>query len=758
MKTVLAACVSLLALGALDARAAAPSLKSRPLNSSDAATLLEGVDAIPRVGTVGQVALWGEQAFAVVLGNDGRAKVPIVGAGAYERGRVIAWAHDYGTAAAAEKLSTGRLIVNACRWASEGRRSPDGAPAPVRVAVLDSDLDSYLKTRGLDAAKVAGGDQLGPALSDASVLVCGRPDLTDSEIKAVIAFVRAGGGFMCFSCPWGWSQVHRKPVSELPLNRILTLAGVALADDYAEPTKDGAFDAHSAPGPEFNASRALDMLIAAGGQKPDAAVLRQAGATATTAIAAIPPADTILRPRLAALLAEHNADIAPTPERPLKAAQALERVLVAAQLPIFEAKAPDAMSAHPAAAAFPGAVPADAPRVTRTIDIDTSIPRWHSTGLYAPPGELITITRPSGADGLRVRIGCHTDELWGLDQWKRVPRISRAWPLENGATNVASAFGGLIYIEAPGGERRRRAQTAGNDPARTGAVSVEIAGAVEAPLFVLDHTTNQQWRDTIRSRPAPWAELACDRVILSIPSDVARTINDPEAIMRHWVKVLDADADLAGIPHERPFPERYVADVQISAGYMHSGYPIMTHLDAAAFMTDADLFVEKGWGLYHEMGHNHQDDMWTFAGTGEVTCNIFTLYVLENVCGDQDASKQKVFGDDAVRARAKYIAEGRQFSKWKSDPFLALQMYAQMRLAFGWDVYRKVFAEYRTLKGAERPKTDEQKRDQWMVRMSRATGKNLGPFFEAWGVPTSAAARDSIKDLPDWMPEEMAHE
>ena len=39
------------------------------------------------------------------------------------------------------------------------------------------------------------------------------------------------------------------------------------------------------------------------------------------------------------------------------------------------------------------------------------------------------------------------------------------------------------------------------------------------------------------------------------------------------------------------------------------------------------------------------------------------------------------------------------------------------------------------------------------ARVSRAVGKDLGPFFDAWGVPTSHAARDSIKDLPRWMPE-----
>ena len=48
-------------------------------------------------------------------------------------------------------------------------------------------------------------------------------------------------------------------------------------------------------------------------------------------------------------------------------------------------------------------------------------------------------------------------------------------------------------------------------------------------------------------------------------------------------------------------------------------------------------------------------------------------------------------------------------------------------------------------------RSEEQKHDQWMVRFSKAVGKNLGPFFTAWGIPTSEAARESIKDLPVWM-------
>ena len=62
-------------------------------------------------------------------------------------------------------------------------------------------------------------------------------------------------------------------------------------------------------------------------------------------------------------------------------------------------------------------------------------------------------------------------------------------------------------------------------------------------------------------------------------------------------------------------------------------------------------------------------------------------------------------------------------------------MYHQLRVGFGWETDEKVFAEYRELPKEQWPKTDKEKHDQWMVRFSKASGKNLGPFFQAWGVP-----------------------
>ncbi len=253
-------------------------------------------------------------------------------------------------------------------------------------------------------------------------------------------------------------------------------------------------------------------------------------------------------------------------------------------------------------------MPRGAKPVSSTLHLDTRIPAWHSTGLYAAPGKVITVTLPPAAvdKGLTLRIGCHSDALWGLDSWRRMPEVCRTWPLREPATEAASSLGGLIYLDVPTG-------------CSLGTLDVTIRGAVAAPLFVLDTTTRADWVRHIRSRPAPWAELATSKLILTVPSRVIRTLDDPEALLRLWDQVLDADADLARIPHERARPERFVLDEQISAGYMHSGYPIMAHLDVERAIVTAEKIAkgEDTWGYFHEIGHNHQSGDWTFDGTGD---------------------------------------------------------------------------------------------------------------------------------------------
>ena len=372
------------------------------------------------------------------------------------------------------------------------------------------------------------------------------------------------------------------------------------------------------------------------------------------------------------------------------------------------------------------------------------MPRWHSTGLYAAPGELVKVTVPvavATSGGFHVRVGAHTDGIWPRPEWKRMPEISRRFPVSAVSTLVANAFGGLIYVEVP-------------NNADLGSIAVKIEGAVAAPRFVLGETDLAAWRDEIRHAPAPWAEIVGRNMIVTTDAREVRGLGNPAEVAETWDRVLDLSAELAAWPvSDQPRPERFVVDRQISKGYMHSGYPLMAHLDQQANLVNAaHLYSEGNWGFFHEVGHNHQSGDWTFVGTGEVTVNLFTLYIYEFLCGIPVAENFR--GSSAFRAAqmARYDFDDPDFEQWKRDPLLALVMYEQLQQAFGWEAYRQVFASYRILPVEERPKNDDEKRDQWLVRFSQQVGRNLGPFFETWGVPTSQAARDSINHLPVWMP------
>ena len=693
----------------------------------------------------GSVVAFGPEAFPVVLaGAGGVNRAPLAAAARWVSGRVVVIAHDaFVGRGAAEAADTRRFVENAIHWVSGGAVKPR-----LRVGVVGADLPEARQGRGLDVQRWDDAGWIA-RLGGIDVLVlCGVSPSAD-ERAAIQKFVTGGGGLVAALCPWGWMQVTRaSSLAESGLQALVSPAGLAFTEGTVETTGPKGYLVSGVPGMAFHAERAIDLLIASADKAAMGHSLVQASLVAQQAIGVLPPGEKRIRSRLDRLLRERSGRLVPTEREPLRADRPLDRFLLAAQVSALARATDKDVEPHPAAAAFPGLPPRDAKAGRHLVAVDLTVPGWHSTGLYAVPGKGVTatVTRVPGARaaeesaspaGLALRIGCHSDALWALASWPRVPGITLERPFVGLVGSATSAFGGLVYVVVPGGAK--------------GQASVTIDGAVEAPLYVLGFTSKEEWAKSRRA-PGPWAELGSTKVILSIPSDRIRDLVDPEPLMRFWDRVLDADADLAGLPHARLRPERYVADVEISAGYMHSGYPIMTHLDAAERMVDLELLSTKGdWGLFHEMGHNHQSPDWTFDGTTEVTCNLFALYVLQTVVGLHGIAGHEALADREKRA-ADHVRAGAPFSKWKSDPFLALAMYTQLIEGFGWDPFRRVFADERALPSGEHPATDDAKRDQWMIRFSRAVGKNLGPFFEAWGVPTAPAARASIASLPAWIP------
>ena len=716
-----------------------------PSALDDVAFLLHDVAEIPALPGSSPLCVYGPDAFPVIVGGVDKAApllAPAVAAGRWESGRVVVLGSDaylaYGTL---ESADTGRLAANAMWWVAE-----DAGEAGPRIGVVDyGSLRAWLADAGFAAVPVSLTPE---SLGQVDVVAMAIDNQSPAEIETLSAFLRAGGGVVAAGGGGHWAYWHPELdlVTDHPGNRLLASVGIQWSRDDLDSTSRDVFAATGSPPPLTHAGAALDALgshLASEGTTLTEPETNQAVDSLTRAAACLPPDDTLLTPRLHAVLGTESQEWGwPSEARPVGKADSGARLASTLFVTLQRHAPAESVRAHPGAADFPGTVPASAPRLTRTVAIDTSVPRWHSTGLYAAPGELVTVTMPAAAtDGFHVRVGAHTDGIWPRPEWTRMPEITRRFPVTGVRTRVANAFGGLIYIEVP-------------PDANLGRIDVEIAGAVAAPLFVLGETDLAAWRSEIRHAPAPWAEIAGRNMIVTTDAREVRTLDDPAAVAETWDRILDLSSDLAAWPEPRSNPERFVVDRQISAGFMHSGYPIMAHLDQAENLVDArHLRSEGNWGFFHEVGHNHQNRDWTFDGSVEVTVNLFTLYVYERLVG-VPVTTTRWRGNYRTRAEllALYDFDEPDFGLWHREPFVPLVMYAQMQEAFGWNAYRRVFATYLALPDAERPKSDAEKRDQWLVRFSRAVGRNLGPFFEAWGVPTSQEARDSIADLPEWMP------
>lgn len=710
------------------------------LVNAERAKILEGVKSVPKAGAPGPIGIWGNIAFPILSAPDkDGVEIAVAAAAGYAKGRVILFGHNSYLSGSAGG-DHAQLIENCVKWASN--------KAKPRVGLKGVKGD-VLAQRGLKAEEFSTVEKKN--LSDYDVVIVNIQGITSEEEGAALAeYVKGGGGFIGGMTGWAYSQTSggKDLAISHGVNQALMPAGIAITDMSAFDQLRG-FDARVELPQFMNASDAITAIKKQreGGPALTAEQMKQGMNAIQIAMAAQPPDRSNLKNAVTAALGNAGSDApVPTKQAPLTDTQhAAARLRLGMETRVLRLAGAEGIKAHPAHVEFPGKAPADAPHTTGEIKVTPSIPGWTSTGLYAAAGEVITVTLPEKfADkGYAVRIGCHSDTLYHLDKWQRAPDITRSDTLGTGTTKTASAFGGLIYIEVPG-----RAKD--DEP-----FTVTIQNAIPAPLFVLGQDDDAKWKE-IRMRPAPWAELACDKMIVSCPTEVARTINNPTQLMEFWKKVVEAQDDVSNQTAERKRPERIVADVQISAGYMHSGYPIMIPTSAAPEMVTLNKLKFPGWGFYHEIGHNHQRGDFTFDGTGEVTNNVIGMYCYEAVLG-----KDWLIGHGGIseESRKEHIQKIKKASNkwqvWKSEPFTALTTYIQLIQEFGWDSWRQYLYSFDDTKFGPTPKGDDERRDQFLVRYSKITNKNLGPFFDAWGIPVSSSAKAEVSKLDQWMPKGM---
>ncbi|CAH1784769.1 unnamed protein product [Owenia fusiformis] len=485
-------------------------------------------------GIPGSIVVYGETA-APVLTSTKHGQV-VIAAAQYGKGKVVVLGHDLFILEfkkGSKKYM--ELFENIKAWVSN--RECDKTPLFIDdVKTIDEIYDCQVVM-----AKTCE-DKSQQFLDDLSELIYNK-----------------GLGLICGVTPWGWQQLNsNKPIEEMQISGLLAKVGVCFTEEFVNTVNGYLYTQDNKP-----ETGNLGEIL----RNPPQDISKALG-TICYVSHLTPGVYETLKPHVKAFMELYPVgSVYPSEKDPLSFEKnQLEftmQDLFYNQRDLAEGiKAPGIDN-------FPGDFDVTPPLIQLPIELifKSKFEEWHSTGYYLPAGKVIYISVNQGEpDDWMIQIGCHSDDLSRLDSLKRWPRIVTSKQLQTHLSFV-SPYGGLVYF------RNTKAPSL---------LSVCIHNVIPAPYFDLTNPSRglDAWR-VQRYAPGLWAEIAGRNIIITLPAAAVGEIDDPTEVIQMWDKVVQLHHELRSTDATSQRRERFVTDVQIAAGYMHSGYPIMMHMDVS---------------------------------------------------------------------------------------------------------------------------------------------------------------------------------
>nr|AAH31718.1 Fam115a protein [Mus musculus] len=653
----------------------------------------------------------------------------VIAAARYGRGRVVVTGHKV-------LFTVGKLgpfLLNAVRWLDGGRKGKIVVQTELRT------LSGLLAVGGIDTS-------IEPHLTSDASVYCFEPT-SDVGVKELQEFVAEGGGLFVGTQAWWWAFKNPgvSPLARFPGNLLLNAFGISITSQSLNP---GPFRTPKIGTRTYHFRSTLAEFQVIMGRKRGnvekgwLAKLGPDGATFLQIPAEEIPAYMSVHRLLRKLLSRYRLPVA-TRENPVindccRGAMLSLATGLAHSGSDLSLLIPEIEDVYSSRYLRPSASPI-------TVNVNCTNPGtrycWMSTGLYIPGRQVIDVSVPESAASadLKIQIGCHTDDLTRASKLFRGPLVINRCCLDKPTKSITCLWGGLLYIIVP-------------QNSKLGSVPLTVKGAVRAPFYKLGETSKEEWKRRLLEYPGPWGELATDNIILTVPTANLRTLENPEPLLRLWDEMMQAVAKLGGETFPLRLPQRIVADVQISVGWMHAGYPIMCHLESVQELINEKLIRTKGlWGPVHELGRNQQRQEWEFPPhTTEATCNLWCVYVHETVLGIPRSRANIALWPPVREKRVRiYLSKGPSVKHWNA--WTALETYLQLQEAFGWEPFIRLFTEYRNQTTSSSPPSDNvDKMNLWVKMFSQQVQRNLAPFFEAWGWPIQKEVATSLAYLPEW--------
>ncbi|CAF3700216.1 unnamed protein product [Rotaria socialis] len=663
--------------------------------------LFDGISSLSNLGSPGTLIPITEHTRAVLCSEN--FNNVIIAAARFGNGRCLVFAHNSYTEIFLDDETEDKDFIENCRqWLAQGHDAE---------FISINDIDS-----------------MDHVVHDGKILIWdGHYTKNDVFMSDLYSYLQKGSAIICGATTWGWlEQNEDKLLSDFPFAKFCDYIGVKLTADCIDSPNPISFQPELV---EFkNVHHILHNLI----QNPSNIKYLSIVAAAIKEVDNMLPGISV--ETLTNIVRHANHDVIPSSNIPIRDNSCREQskgiCSILCVLPGIKALG---IKDFPGDFDYP-------PEIETNVEchIESNSSEWFSTGYYVAAGIPIQIDvlQRIGASGWLARIGCHSDDLESCNEFRRWSCISICKPLVGNYIRLSSAFGGLLFLESPKGEMN--------------SITVHLHNVVVTPTYdLVDPNRAAKWEYQRQNTQGLWADIAGRHIVFNIPSKSVRHLdaNELDQVLQFWDSIVLAHHELRGT--EPTYRERIVCDEQPSIGYMHSGYPIVTHMNVSDpesedFILNGKKLRENGaWGLFHEMGHNMQRDWWTYDGTDEVTTNIFTLHAMDTVCHHQVWIHSWL--KDKISSTRKYIKNGSNFDEWKEDPGIALFIYAQLIREFGWDSFKAVFRQYEQ----DQPSlnSDQEKIDHWIETFSSQVEYNLVPLFKFWGFPISQSTIDSLNDL-----------
>ncbi|KAK2494849.1 hypothetical protein MC885_014531 [Smutsia gigantea] len=426
----------------------------------DQQQLLEGISELD-ITTGGAPWQLVHGALAFPLGLDASYGC-FLAAACYGRGWVVLAAHE--SMLCAPKMRP--FLLNAVHWLARGQTGKVGVNTSLK------NLCGLLSEHGLECS-------LGPCLTgDLRVYCCVA--YSDKEAKQLQEFVAEGGGLLIGGLAWWWASQNpgRSTLAGFPGNVILNCFGLSFLASALDP---GCFPVPTPEMRSYHFRKALSEFQAVLNhrdknlEKSWLAKLGVDGAAFLQIPAEGVPAYLSLHQLLRKML-DRSGVPAVSWEKPVARDSCEAAALcLATELARSGTDCSQLTQGLVTGTCNSSLNPSEQPI---TVEISGSHAgngdSWVSTGLYLLSGRTaeVSLSEAAVSAGLKVQIGCHTDDLTKASKLSRAPVVTHQYLMDRTKRSVSCLWGGLLYVIVPKGRK-------------LGPVSVTIKRAVPAPYFRL---------------------------------------------------------------------------------------------------------------------------------------------------------------------------------------------------------------------------------------------------------------------------------